>query len=86
MIAVSPESAVGGPLAFVENGDPISVDVEAHQLDLAIAADVLAARRARLGNPKLAPASGYLSIYRRSVQPMSTGAVLVEPETRRERD
>ena len=83
---VSPESAVGGPLAFVENDDPISVDVETHQLDLDVAADVLAARRARLGNPTLAPASGYLSIYRRAVQPMSTGAVLVEPESRRERD
>jgi dihydroxy-acid dehydratase len=82
---VSPESAVGGPLAFVENGDPITVDVEAHQLDLDVAADVLAERRARLGTPKLAPASGYLSVYRRTVQPMWTGAVLVEPETRRER-
>jgi dihydroxy-acid dehydratase len=82
---VSPESAVGGPLASVENGDSITVDVNARTLDLDIAADVLAVRRARLGTPKLSPAGGYLSIYRRAVQPMSTGAVLVEPETRRER-
>jgi dihydroxy-acid dehydratase len=76
---------VGGPLASVENGDSITVDVNARTLDLDIAADVLAARRARFGEPKLSPAGGYLSIYRRAVQPMSTGAVLVEPETRRER-
>ena len=38
----------------------------------------LAERRARLGQPELPQSRGYLSIYQRSVQPMSTGAVLVE--------
>jgi dihydroxy-acid dehydratase len=82
---VSPESAVGGPLAIVENGDSITVDVDATRLDLNVADEVVAARRAALGPPRLSPARGYLSLYRRSVQPMSTGAVLVEPETRRKR-
>ena len=75
---MSPESAAGGPLALVENGDSITVDVDARRLDLDVAADVIAARRARLGEPKLSPATGYLSVYRRTVQPMSTGAVLIE--------
>jgi dihydroxy-acid dehydratase len=75
---VSPESAIGGPLALVENGDLITVDVETAQLDLDVSEADLAARRARLGPPRLAPAQGYLSIYRRTVQPMSTGAVLIE--------
>jgi hypothetical protein len=35
--------------------------------------------RALLAPPHLAPAPGYLGIYRRSVQPMSNGAVLIEP-------
>jgi dihydroxy-acid dehydratase len=82
---VSPESGVGGPLALVESGDAITVDVDARRLDLDVAPAILAERRTRLGVPKLPPARGYLSVYRRSVQPMSTGAVLVEPETRRER-
>jgi dihydroxy-acid dehydratase len=54
------------------------VDVETARLDLAVADAELDARRARLGPPRVAPAHGYLSIYRRSVQPMSTGAVLIE--------
>jgi dihydroxy-acid dehydratase len=75
---VAPEAAVGGPLALVENGDLITIDVDARALDLGVPETELAARRARLGEPELPRARGYLSIYQRSVQPMSTGAVLVE--------
>ena len=75
---VSPEAAVGGPLALVENGDTITIDADARTLDLDVPEAELAARRERLGVPELPPARGYLSIYQRSVQPMSTGAVLVE--------
>jgi dihydroxy-acid dehydratase len=77
---VSPESAVGGPLALVENGDRIVIDVDQHRLDLDVPEAELVARRARRGEPKLPRSTGYLSIYRRSVQPMSTGAVLVKRE------
>ena len=79
---VSPEAAVGGPLGLVENGDPIRIDVDAHILDLGVAPEELAARRARRGEPRLRKSTGYLSIYQRSVQPMSTGAVLVADERR----
>ncbi len=75
---VSPEAAVGGPLALVENGDRITIDVNARTLDLNVAESDLAARRARRGEPALPKATGYLSIYQRTVQPMSTGAVLVK--------
>jgi dihydroxy-acid dehydratase len=75
---VSPESAVGGPLSLVENGDRISVDVDRHSLELHVPESELAARRAQRGQPILPRAKGYLSVYQRSVQPMSTGAVLVE--------
>jgi dihydroxy-acid dehydratase len=74
---VSPEAAVGGPLGLVENGDPISIDVDAYSLDLEVPAAELASRRERLGEPKLKPATGWLSIYREQVQPMSTGVVLI---------
>jgi dihydroxy-acid dehydratase len=75
---VSPESAVGGPLSLVENGDQVSIDVDRHSLELHVPEAELAARRTRRGQPILPRSKGYLSVYQRSVQPMSTGAVLVE--------
>ena len=75
---VSPEAAVGGPLALVENGDRIVIDADARTLDLDVPEAELTERRARRGQPELTRSRGYLSIYQRSVQPMSTGAVLVE--------
>jgi dihydroxy-acid dehydratase len=80
---VSPESAVGGPLALVEHGDRICIDLDARTLDLEVSVDEIDARRIRRGDVPLPTATGYLSIYQRSVQPMSTGAVLVTPESRR---
>jgi dihydroxy-acid dehydratase len=77
---VSPESAVGGPLSLVQNGDRITIDVDAKVLDLDISESELSLRRERAGEPKLPKSTGYLSLYQRSVQPMSTGAVLVIPE------
>src|SRR6185436_15189310 len=63
---VSPEAAIGGPLAFVENGDRITIDVDARTLDLNVAESDLAGRRARRGEPALKKSGGYLSIYQRS--------------------
>jgi len=80
---ISPESAVGGPLSLVENGDRIEIDVDRRILDLKVDDDILAQRRRDKGEPQLKRTTGYLSIYREQVQPMSTGAVLVrrQPET-----
>jgi dihydroxy-acid dehydratase len=75
---VSPESAVGGPLSLVETGDRICIDVDARVLDLEVPEAELATRRSRRGEPVLPKAKGYLSVYQRTVQPMSTGAVLIE--------
>jgi dihydroxy-acid dehydratase len=47
---VGPEAADGGPIALVENGDIISIDAEAGTIDLLVAEDVLAERRARTGH------------------------------------
>lgn len=75
---VAPEGVEDGPLRLVEDGDRITIDVDSRTLDLEVPEAELAARRERLGEPELPPSHGYLSIYQRSVQPMSTGAVLVE--------
>src|SRR4030095_13470439 len=74
---VSPESAAGGPLSLIENGDRITIDVDRRTLDLDVPQAELDTRRARRGDPVLPASTGYLSIYRRLVPPMSTGAVLV---------
>ena len=83
---VSPESAIGGPPSLVENGDVIHVDVDARALELQVSGTELAARRDRRGEPILPVLRGYLSIYQRTVQPMSTGAVLVKMQDQRTRD
>jgi len=77
---VSPESAVGGPLSLVESGDRIRIDVDARVLDLDVPETELATRRSRRGEPVLPKSKGYLSVYQRTVQPMSTGAVLIRQD------
>jgi dihydroxy-acid dehydratase len=73
---VAPEAALGGPLGLVEDGDVISVDVDARTVDLEVDADELARRREKL-EPAAVPAGcSWLSVYARSVQPVSRGATL----------
>jgi dihydroxy-acid dehydratase len=76
---VTPEAALGGPLALVEDGDRIVIDVDRRTVDLDVPDDVLAERRAGLGTPDLGPDHGWLSAYRRLVSPVPEGAVLTAP-------
>lgn len=73
---VSPEGAVGGPLGLVEDGDIISIDVEARRIDLEVPETELEARRARLPELTAPVGCSWLSVYARSVQPLTQGAVL----------
>jgi dihydroxyacid dehydratase/phosphogluconate dehydratase len=63
VLHVSPESWIGGPLALVEEGDRISLDVEKGRLDLLVSAGELEARRARWVKPAARYARGYLALY-----------------------
>jgi len=63
VLHVCPESFVGGPLAFVEDGDLISLDAEARRLDLLISEEELARRRARWVRPAPCYQRGYGSLY-----------------------
>jgi hypothetical protein len=74
---VSPKSAFGGPISLVMNGDIIMIDVDQRILAIRVSGANLAARHARLGEPVLPKATGYLSIYQQTVQPIPKGAVLV---------
>jgi dihydroxy-acid dehydratase len=73
---VSPEAAVGGPIALVQEGDPIVFDVEARRLDLDVDEAILAARRAAwTPRPRSIP-RGVLARYARDAASASEGAVL----------
>jgi dihydroxy-acid dehydratase len=73
VLHVAPESAAGGPLAVVRDGDPIALDVEARTLDLDIAAAELAERLAGLPAPAPKYARGYGRLYLEHVTQADTG-------------
>jgi dihydroxy-acid dehydratase len=77
---VAPESATGGPLALVENGDVIAIDVEKKSVTLELPEAELALRRSRFRAPPPKDDSGWLSIYRRTVRPLAKGAVLLRDD------
>jgi dihydroxy-acid dehydratase len=77
---VAPESATGGPLGLVKNGDIISIDVEKKSVTLDVPESELADRRSRFQAPPPKDDSGWLSIYRRTVRPLAKGAVLLRGE------
>jgi dihydroxy-acid dehydratase len=67
VLHVSPESAVGGPLALVRNGDTIELDVEARALNLLVDDAELARRRAAWSAPVQPYARGYTRLYQQHV-------------------
>ncbi|HOK59097.1 MAG TPA: dihydroxy-acid dehydratase [Methanothrix sp.] len=73
---VSPEAAVGGPIALVENGDLVSIDIPNRRLDLLVDEGVLERRRASWKPPEPKVRRGVLDRYRKSVTSASKGGVL----------
>jgi L-arabonate dehydrase len=63
VLHVAPESAAGGPLALVENGDHIELDVDARKLHLDVSDDELARRRAKWQPPQSPYDRGYYKLY-----------------------
>jgi dihydroxy-acid dehydratase len=72
---VAPEAALGGPIALVEEGDEIVIDVEARRLDLDVPQPVLAERRARWQAPPARYLGGVMAKYAALVSSASEGAV-----------
>jgi L-arabonate dehydrase len=73
VLHVSPEAAIGGPLALVRSGDMIALDVVAHRLQLEVDDKTLAARRAQW-TPPPKPARGWEKLYVDHVQQAHLGA------------
>ena len=74
---ISPEAAEGGPIAVVQNGDLIEIDIPGKKLNLLISDGELKKRRSQWKPPKK-KLRGYLKRYARLVQSASTGATFEE--------
>lgn len=75
VLHVAPESAVGGPLALVRDGDEIELDAEAGRLDLLVSESELERRRAEWKKPAV-PARGWRRLYAERVQQADRGVDL----------
>lgn len=73
---LSPEAAAGGPVAFVQEGDRIRIDIPGRSLALLVEEAELARRRAAFQAPAPRVKTGYLARYARLVSSASRGAVL----------
>lgn len=73
VLHVSPESAIGGPLALVRSGDRIRLSAAEKRIDLLVDAAELDARRRDFVPPAEAPSRGYRKLYRESVLPATQG-------------
>ncbi len=72
---VSPEAAVGGPIALVQEGDIIRINIPENKLDFLVSDEELASRKANW-KPNLKEVTGYLARYRELVTSGNRGAVL----------
>ena len=75
----SPEAAVGGPIALVEEGDRILIDIDQHKLELMVSDEVLAERKAKWEPREPKVKTGYLARYASLVTSADKGAVLRVP-------
>ncbi|RKD32678.1 dihydroxy-acid dehydratase [Lacrimispora algidixylanolytica] len=71
-----PEAAVGGPIALVEEGDIISIDIDNCRLDVLVSDEEMAARKEKWQPRKPQVTTGYLARYAAMAAPASRGAIL----------
>jgi dihydroxy-acid dehydratase len=75
VLHISPEAAVGGPLALVENGDMIELDVDSRRLHLDVSESILSERKKRIVSRKIElPKRGYERLFFEHVQQADLGA------------
>ena len=73
---ICPEAAVGGPIALIQDGDPVVIDLAARRLDLDVDARELSRRRQNWRAPALPTGNGFLAKYARLVGAASQGALV----------
>lgn len=74
---VSPEAAVGGPIALVKEGDIIKINIPENRLELAVSDEELARRKANWTPREPKVKTGYLARYASMVTSGNRGAILV---------
>ena len=79
---VSPEAAVGGPIALVEEGDIISINIPELKLELKVSDEELAARKAKWQPREPKVTTGYLARYAAMVTSGNRGAILEVPKAK----
>lgn len=77
---VSPEAAVGGPIALVEDGDTIRIDAGSKEISVRVSDDELERRRQAWQRPESPVKRGVLAKYRNEVSSASEGATTIPPE------
>jgi dihydroxy-acid dehydratase len=75
---ITPEAQEGGPLALVENGDRVTIDVETRRIDMEVSDEELSRRREAWTAPPLKHTRGTLGRYIRTVQSAALGCVTDE--------
>lgn len=83
---VTPEAAVGGLLALVEDGDKITIDAQNRRIDLEVSDNEIARRSEAWQRPRSSVTRGTLAKYRAEVSSASQGAVTVAPPWEEESD
>ena len=73
---VSPEAAVGGPIALIEEGDIISIDIPANTINVKVSDEILAERKAKWQPREPKITTGYLARYASMVTSGNRGAIL----------
>ena len=76
---ISPEAAVGGPLALIEDGDAIVIDAEKKEISVDISEKTMRQRRSAWKRPRSTVHGGALAKYRAEVSSASEGAVTIPP-------
>ena len=78
---VSPEAAVGGPIALVEEGDIIEIDINNYSINLKVSDEELAKRKAAWTPREPKVTTGYLARYASMVTSGNRGAILEIPRS-----
>ena len=79
---VSPEAAVGGPIALIEEGDIIKIDIPANTINVAVSDEELETRRAKWQPREPKVTTGYLARYASMVTSGNRGAILEVPKAK----
>ena len=79
---VSPEAAVGGPIALIEEGDVIQIDIPANTINVKVSDEELAARKEKWQPREPKITTGYLARYASMVTSGNRGAILEMPKVK----